>query len=180
MSAARSSLGAPRSLLTHFVILELLSALVIGAVFGASFLLEVLSKKPPTSEPTTPAQYQSLWVSQSDYPTVRAGATSEPITLTFRNTGTQPWVRGVLGQQLNLGIAEHAAAWSPFAVDWPTTDRVAVQNEATVGPGQTVTFTFRVRAPTAVGTYGLRLRPVVDGTMWLEDQGVFVIVTVVP
>lgn len=180
VSTVRSSLGAPRSLLTHFLALEFASALVVGAVLGGGLLLEVLGETPPSPTPLTPAEYHSLWISQSAYPTVKAGATSEPITLTFRNTGSQPWVRGVLGQQLNLGIAENAAAWSPLAFGWPVADRVAVQEEATVSPGQSATFTFQVRAPTAVGTYVLRLRPVVDGTTWLEDQGVFVLVTVVP
>jgi hypothetical protein len=180
LSAVHSSLGAPRSLLTHFLTLELASALVVGAVLGAGFLLQVLGETSPSPTQMTRADYHSLWVSQSAYPTVKTGTTSEPITLTFRNTGSQPWISGVLGQQLSLGIAENAAAWSPHAFGWPSADRVAVQEEATVRPGQSATFTFQVRAPTAAGTYVLRLRPVVDGTVWLEDQGVFVLVTVVP
>jgi hypothetical protein len=128
---------------------------------------------------TTLADYHSGWVSQSAYPTVRAGATSAPITVTFRNVGSQPWVKGVLGQQVNLGIAETSEA-AAFASGWPTGDRVAMQKEARVAPGETVTFTFQVRAPAKPGTYALRLRPVVDGTMWLEDEGVYVVITVQP
>jgi hypothetical protein len=129
---------------------------------------------------TTVADYHGRWVAQSAYPTVRAGSTSMPISLTFRNTGSLSWVRGVLGQQVNLGVTDAADAWQPFAANWPTGDRVAVQSESKVLPGQDATFTFQVRAPSAPGTYILRLRPVVDGTMWLEDQGVYVLITVVP
>jgi len=35
-----------------------------------------------------------------------------------------------------------------------------------------------VRAPIMRGIYRLNLRPVIDGTVWLEDQGVFWIIDV--
>jgi hypothetical protein len=38
---------------------------------------------------------------------------------------------------------------------------------------QVVTFTFKV-VGVAPGVYRLMLRPVVDGVVWLEDEGVFV------
>jgi hypothetical protein len=128
---------------------------------------------------TTLGGYGGRWVSQSDYPTVRIGSLSAPITMSFQNTGSLTWVKGTPGQQVNLGIADDASAWSSFASTWPTADRVAIQTESSVSPGQTVTFTFQVRAPVKPGTYVLRLRPVVDGAMWLDDQGVFVKITVV-
>ena len=128
---------------------------------------------------TSLADYHSDWVGQSAYPTLKAGSISAPITVTFKNTGTQSWVRGILGEQVSLGI-DDSAAWQPFAAGWPTPDRVAVQSEPKVAPGENVTFTFRVHAPSAAGTYRLRVRPVVDGTMWLEDQGVYIAITIVP
>jgi len=122
-------------------------------------------------------EYHSAWVSQSAYPTVHAGSLSGPVTFTFKNTGSQAWVKGVVGAQANLGVIGDT---SGLAAAWPTADRVAVQSEASVQPGQTGTFTFQVKAPPVPGQYRLRLRPVVDGIMWLEDQGLFTIVTVVP
>ena len=65
-------------------------------------------------------------------------------------------------------------------MNWLAQNRVATQAEATVAPGQNATFTFQVRAPTAPGVYSIHLRPVVDGTAWMEDEGVFLIVTVTP
>ncbi len=62
----------------------------------------------------------------------------------------------------------------------PAADRVAIQSESRVMPGEYATFTFQVRAPSRAGTYTLRLQPVVDGTMWLEDEGVFILISVVP
>jgi hypothetical protein len=65
-------------------------------------------------------------------------------------------------------------------VGWPFASRVAVQTEATVAAGQVGTFTFQVKAPASPGVYSIHLRPVIDGTTWMEDDGVFLIVTVVP
>ena len=101
-------------------------------------------------------------------------------TVKFRNTGTVSWQRGREGRQLNLGIKEDAQTWSASAAGWPIFDRVAIQNEDEVKPGQVASFAFQVRAPTKPGTYLLKLRPVVDGAMWLEDQGVFILITVTP
>jgi hypothetical protein len=129
---------------------------------------------------TTVGDYHSAWVSQSDYLTLRPGSTSDLVTLTFRNTGTASWVRGQDGRQLNLGVTSDAQIWKDYAAGWPVFDRVAIQNEDEVKPGETATFTFQVRAPTKPGTYILRLRPVIDGVSWLEDQGVFMLVTVTP
>jgi hypothetical protein len=124
--------------------------------------------------------YHSTWVSQSPWPTVRAGATTTPIILTFRNTGTQPWTRGVEGQQANLGIVDDDLSWASYAIAWPGGNRPAIQNEASVAPGETASFAFGLRAPAAPGEYVLRLRPVIDGLTWLEDQGVYILVNVVP
>jgi hypothetical protein len=96
------------------------------------------------------------------------------MTVLFRNTGTATWVRGVLGQQANLGVSGEGAG---LASSWPSADRVAVQAEAVVPPGSVATFSFAVRAPTVPGAYRLDLRPVIDGTTWMENEGVYVSVT---
>ncbi|MGH2492210.1 MAG: hypothetical protein ACRDF9_11935 [Candidatus Limnocylindria bacterium] len=92
----------------------------------------------------------------------------------FRNTGTANWVLGIPGQQANLALSGDGAALSS---QWLSADRVAVQNEALVPPGGIGSFTFDVRAPTVLGTYRLDVRPVIDGTTWMEDDGVFFTVT---
>jgi len=57
--------------------------------------------------------------------------------------------------------------------DWLWDDRIATTTAATVAPGEIAEFRFNVRAPLARGVYRLDLRPVIDGTTWMEDQGVF-------
>ena len=127
---------------------------------------------------TSDLGFHSAWVSQSAYPTLQPGQTSPPLNVVFRNTGTQTWTKGVLGQEARLGINLDDAQWAPLAVNWPFTTRVAAQTETTVAPGATTTFAFQVRAPQTPGTYSLHLRPVVDGAWWMEDQGVFLTITV--
>ncbi|GAC1459182.1 MAG: hypothetical protein NVSMB8_08550 [Candidatus Limnocylindrales bacterium] len=127
---------------------------------------------------TSDVGYHSRWTAQSPYPTLAPGQTSAPLTLTFTNTGTKPWVKGAAGQQADLGINLDDRTWSGLSVDWFTPDRPAVQAEAVVAPGETGTFTFQVKAPAAPGIYSIHLRPVIDGTVWMEDEGVFLVVTV--
>ena len=47
-----------------------------------------------------------------------------------------------------------------------------------MAPGAIGTFSFRVKAPAAAGLYAIHLRPVVDATTWMEDEGVYLILSV--
>ncbi len=122
--------------------------------------------------------FHSRWVSQSPYPAVDPGQTTPAMTISFRNTGTRAWRKGAFGEQANLGINGDDRSLGAYGVGWPTPDRPAIQNEALVGPGGIGTFTFSMRGPPAPGTYQLHLRPVIDGVAWMEDEGVFMFVTV--
>ncbi len=127
---------------------------------------------------TSDAGYHSRWVAQSPYPTLRAGALSGPLFIGFTNTGTRTWVKGAPGQQANLGVVADDETWAPLGVGWLSANRVAAQSEASVAPGATGSFVFQVRAPSTPGVYRIALRPVIDGTVWMEDEGVFLVVTV--
>ena len=122
--------------------------------------------------------YHSAWVSQSAYPTLQPGQVSGSLAIVFRNTGTQTWTKGVLGQEARLAINQDDAQWAPLGVNWLSANRVAAQSESSVSPGANATFTFQVRAPQTPGIYSLHLRPVIDATTWMEDQGVFLRITV--
>ena len=123
--------------------------------------------------------YHSQWYSQSGYPELRVGETTT-VWISFRNTGTSPWVRGVWGQQANLGL--NLDDKTPYRlgmnVDWLWDDRIATTDAAVVPPGDIGQFNFKVRAPMQPGRYVLHVRPVVDGTAWMEDNGVFLIFVV--
>lgn len=126
----------------------------------------------------TTGSYHSSWVAQSAYPTLARDAVSGVLMVQFMNTGTLPWVKGIVGQQANLGVVNDDNTWSGLGVGWLSPNRVAAQSEAIVSPGSVGTFTFQLRAPSTPGVYRFAVRPVIDGTTWMENQGVFLAVTV--
>lgn len=131
--------------------------------------------------PARPGQplARSKWITQSPYPVLRPGEVTE-IWFAFRNSGTAPWVRGQWGAQVNLGLSGDNK--EPYRlgmnVDWPWDDRAAVQSESIVRSGEIGVFRLKLRAPSAPGVYRFGVRPVMDGTRWLDDEGVFLVVTV--
>ena len=127
---------------------------------------------------TTVVDYHSRWVSESAFPTLRVGQVSGPLSIAFRNAGSQAWIRGTLGQEARLAVNQDDAQWAALGVNWLSANRVAPQTEATVTPGGVGTFTFQVRAPVTPGLYAIHLRPVIDAVSWMEDEGVFLYITV--
>ena len=127
---------------------------------------------------TTVVDYHSRWVSESAFPTLRVGQVSGPLSIAFRNAGSQAWIRGTLGQEARLAVNQDDAQWAALGVNWLSANRVAPQTEATVTPGGVGTFTFQVRAPMTPGLYAIHLRPVIDAVTWMEDEGVFLYINV--
>src|SRR6266550_7537085 len=127
---------------------------------------------------TTAVDYHSRWVSESAFPTLRVGQLSGPLSIAFRNAGSQSWIRGTLGQEARLAVNQDNAQWAALGVNWMSANRVAAQTEATVVPGGVGTFTVQVQAPMTPGLYAIHLRPVIDAVTWMEDEGVFLYITV--
>ena len=127
---------------------------------------------------TTVVDYHSRWVSESAFPTLRVGQVSGPLSIVFRNSGNESWIRGTLGQEARLAVNQDNAQWAALGVNWMSDNRVAPQTEASVVPGAVGTFTFQVRAPMTPGLYAIHLRPVIDAVTWMEDEGVFLYITV--
>ena len=144
---------------------------------------------PPASVPSGLPGFHAAWYGQSGYMTLCPGDTSTA-TVAIYNSGSRGWVSGVLGEVAYLGT------WNPspgqdqpsvFGGDgtngspntgWPRYNRVAVQPAPYVGPTQVAWFQFAVRAPTAPGTYGFYIRPLIEGAQWMEDYGIFWQITV--
>ena len=123
--------------------------------------------------------WHSRWQSQSNY-LIMSPAQVADFWIKFTNTGTEAWTRGTWGRQANLGLNRDDK--EPYrlgmAADWLWDDRIATTATPAVAPGEIGEFRFSVRAPLTRGVYRLNLRPVVDGTTWMEDQGVFWIIDV--
>jgi hypothetical protein len=151
------------------------------AVDASSLMIDPSSSRvTPVSRNQGPrAGWHSTWQGQSDYLVMQPGAVAS-FWIRFSNDGTESWDRGVWGRQANLGL--NGDSKEPYrlgmAASWLWDDRIATTTAATVAPGQIAEFRFSVRAPLARGVYRLDLRPVIDGTTWMEDQGVFWIIDV--
>ncbi|HEX9436328.1 MAG TPA: phosphodiester glycosidase family protein [Candidatus Limnocylindria bacterium] len=144
---------------------------------------------PPASVPAGIPGFHAAWYGQSGYPTLCPGLRSTA-TVAYSNSGSLGWVQGRMGESAYLGtwgpepgqdrasiLGGDGTSGSPNT-GWPNYDRIAVQPAAYVGPGQVAWFQFTIQAPTTPGYYRLYLRPLIEGATWMEDYGVFWLVTV--
>ena len=121
--------------------------------------------------------FASAWVSQDPLPRIARG-TLATVTVRVRNRGTSAWVRGT-PSEARLGIPGDDTVYQQLGLadGWVLGSRPAVQAERNVAPSEVATFTFRVRGAIP-GTFLIRLRPVVDGVAWLDDDGIYAVVGV--
>ena len=144
---------------------------------------------PPAALPAGLPGFHAQWYGQSGYPTLCPGERSTA-TVAYYNSGSQGWVSGRLGQVAYLGtwnpepgqdraspLGGDGAQGSPDT-GWPRYNRIALQPAPYVGPGQVAWFQFAIQAPQVPGTYRLYLRPLIEGATWMDDFGVFWLVTV--
>jgi hypothetical protein len=144
---------------------------------------------PPLTVPSGVRGFHASWYGQSGYPTLCPGQTSTAV-VAYHNSGSFGWVSGRMGEVAYLGtwgpepgqdratpLGGNGEQGSP-ATGWPRFNRIALQPAPYVGPGQVSWFQFTIQAPTTPGTYRLYLRPLIEGAQWMEDYGVFWVVTV--
>jgi N-acetylmuramoyl-L-alanine amidase len=125
--------------------------------------------------PPTSASVHASFVSATPYPELSEDEQAV-VSVVLRNTGSTAWRKGT-EQEARLGIPGNSTALAFLADAWPTPERPAVQQEDIVPPGATATFSFAVRG-TVPGTFVVPLRGVVDGGAWMDDLGMFTVVTV--
>jgi len=132
---------------------------------------------PTTIQHSDPG-FHAAFAGQSPNPTLAPGETTT-LVLALRNTGYRGWYLGSPGQQANIATADPLDVARPdVAVSWLSLNRPATTTTGYVGPDQVGWFQFQVKAPTSPGVYRLAVRGVIDGTTWLEDPGVFFLITV--
>lgn len=147
-----------------------------------------LAKIPkPAVTATTPtvatlSGFHSRWAGHSASIDLAPGQLVD-LELRLLNVGTEPWVRGEAGREARLGSNgptdntrdfDLGVLIAPFA----GASRYATTVEDVVSTGQIGTFAMRLRAPLTVGTHRVHLRPVIEGTTWMEDQGIYLELTV--
>jgi hypothetical protein len=121
-------------------------------------------------------------VGESAWPTLEPDQIATLIVL-VQNTGDVAWVRGVPTSELRLGaVAPHDNTLDADSGLLVTPlggirNRYARQSEAVVAPGGIATMAFQVRAPASGTTRRIDMRPVIDGVAWLEDEGLYLVVS---
>jgi N-acetyl-anhydromuramyl-L-alanine amidase AmpD len=125
--------------------------------------------------PPTAATVRASFVSQSPYPEIAAAETAT-VSVVLRNTGSTAWRKGT-SQEARLGIPDNRRGLEFLAKDWLAPERPAVQTEDLVPPGGTATFTFAVQG-TLPGKFVIPLRGVIDGGAWMNELGIYTVVTV--
>jgi hypothetical protein len=153
---------------------------------------------PPSSVPSGIPGYHAAWYGQSGYPTLCPGQTAGAV-VAYYNSGSlgwrlapfevaflgtsgptpgqdQPSILGGDGQEGSVNT-RWAVYNRPAAM--PITNTGPNAPFAYVGPGQVAWFQFQVKAPQVPGVYRLYIRPLIEGTTWMEDFGVYWQVTVV-
>jgi N-acetylmuramoyl-L-alanine amidase len=125
--------------------------------------------------PPTNASVRATFVSATPYPQISEDERAV-VSVVLRNTGSTAWRKGT-EQEARLGIPGNSTALAFLADEWPTPERPAIQQEDIVPPGATATFSFGVKG-TVPGTFVVPLRGVVDGGAWMDDLGMYTVVTV--
>jgi len=125
--------------------------------------------------PPVARNVHASFVSETPFPKVQPG---EPATVSvvLRNTGVTAWRKGTT-QEARLGIPGNDPKFAFLSDGWSSPLRPAVQIEDVVPTGGTATFTFTVTSEVA-GTYVIPLRGVIDGGAWMDDLGLYVVLTV--
>jgi hypothetical protein len=144
---------------------------------------------PPARVPLGIPGFHASWYGQSGYPTLCPGERSNAV-VAFYNSGSRGWVSGRMGEVAYLGtwngdpgqdeptvLGGNGEMGSP-QTGWPRFNRVAMQPSDYVGPAQVAWFQFTIQAPDRPGFYRLYIRPLVEGATWMEDAGVYWLVTV--
>ena len=144
---------------------------------------------PPTNLTFGRDGFHAAWYGQSGYRTLCPGERST-VTVAIYNTGSRGWVAGRMGEAAYLGtwylfpgqdrpsiVGGDGQRDSPNT-GWPRYDRPAVQPAPYVGPGQVAWFQFTIQAPVTPGVYLLYLRPLIEGAQWMEDYGIYQVITV--
>ena len=176
--------------------LALVAVLVVGELAGCAGAHAATCTSrvgpgipPPASAPAKSDGFHAQWWGQSGYPSVCPGDRSTGV-VAYLNTGSRGWFQGRMGESAYLGTwnpqpgQDRASALGGDGTNgspntaWPRFNRVAAQPAPYIGPGQVGWFQFAIQAPAIPGVYRLAVRPLVEGAQWLEDFGVFWVVTV--
>jgi len=117
-------------------------------------------------------QYE--YAGQSSSTITLAPGESQNLWLDLKNTGNSTWEKGTF----HLGTYRAQDRASAFAdSSWISSNRIGIDQNNVI-PGYIAQFNFSITAPKVSGVYYEYFRPVIDGSQWLQDVGIFWKITV--
>ncbi len=125
--------------------------------------------------PANARTVRAAFVAESPFLTLPTGGEGT-VQVRVRNTGEATWRKGS-PSEARLAIKDNSGDFAFLARGWLAPDRPAAQDEDTVAPGQSATFTFGVKG-TKPGEYKIPVRVVIDGKAWTNDLGIWTVVAV--
>lgn len=137
-----------------------------------------LTTKPPTAQ--WQYQGQSAYTDSSKATPMNLSSipnnTKFYVTLNATNTGNTTWTN-TGGNPVRLGTSSPNDRTSTFCDNstWITCDRSTVLEQSSVAPGQTGTFDFWMQSPYSTNGTSTKeyFQPVVEGSMWMNDVGLY-------
>jgi len=140
--------------------------------FGFNWQLNAL---PPTAK--WQAVYQEIYSDSARTKPVNINALSPNTTyyasVFAKNSGNTVWSNNGINPVLLATSSPIDRSSTFFNSSWANTNRAAVLKENSVQPGQMGTFEFSLTTPSNVGLYNEYFRPVVEGSMWMNDVGMY-------
>jgi hypothetical protein len=114
--------------------------------------------------------YQAQFISQSGYPTIMPGDTSE-MQVQFKNVGTATWFSNSSNPVLlATDKLKDENFLKQFNDNWINDYRITSMSPSVVNPGETATFNFSVKAPNiGYGDYHFYVRLVSEGLTWFDN-----------
>jgi hypothetical protein len=89
------------------------------------------------------------------------------------NTGNTTWTNSG-SNPVHLGTSHATDRISAFCdPSWINCNRPAALDQASVAPGQIGTFSFAIKTPASYGIYSEYFNPVVEGSAWMNDIGMY-------
>lgn len=120
-------------------------------------------------------KYDYDYVTQSSHVTMKSGEERE-VWVKLKNSGTAVWNKNSASPVI-LGTSRGIDRASVFFAgqNWVGANRSAKTSENFVKPGETGTFSFKVKAPENLpnGVYREYFCPVAEGLYWMKDMGIY-------
>lgn len=112
--------------------------------------------------------HRATWVSDT-IPRIMAASQNYPVTVTVRNDGWEAWSETNLYRLSHAVLPEGSPAATAPDYDSTLPNRILLPGGTTVNPGESITFSFSLTAPSVNGDYDFYYDMVEDGVAWFRD-----------